>query len=161
MIFHWKLSSFEAFIVFCLVTYSSVSNLSKIEPMVAEIFHSKYFEVVFIPQALALALSTLQPRTQTNKFYKNKNFQIQKKRTTESTMDLEASLNQVLQVLRNSGLHFSAQETPYSLYISIRKKFKQNREASAQFVPIPSCNHDEKIDCSYFTSTWHIIHSSW
>ena len=78
-------------------------------------------------------------------FYKNKNFQIQKKRTTESTMDLEASLNQVLQVLRNSGLHFSAQETPHSLYISIRKKFKQNREASSQFVPIPSSKNDEKI----------------
>ena len=60
-------------------------------------------------------------------------------------MTLEASLNQVLQVSRNSGLHFSAQETPYSLYISIRKKFKEDREAPAQFVPISSSNQDEKI----------------
>ena len=60
-------------------------------------------------------------------------------------MDIEASLNQVLQVVRNSNLHFSVQETPYSLYISIRKKFKQNKEAPSQFVPIPISKQEEKI----------------
>ena len=60
-------------------------------------------------------------------------------------MDLEASLNQILQVIRNSNLHFSVQETPYSLYISIRKKFKQNKEAPSQFVPIPISKQEEKI----------------
>ena len=59
-------------------------------------------------------------------------------------MNLESSLNQVLQVLRNSGLHYSAQETPYSLYISIRKKIRQNTETSSHVVPIQSSNPDEK-----------------
>ena len=86
-----------------------------------------------------------QPTMKTNNFYKILNFQIQKIRSTESKMDLDANLNQVLQVLRNSGLHFSAQETPYSLYITIRKRFKPNREAPTQFVPILISNHDEKL----------------
>ena len=59
-------------------------------------------------------------------------------------MILEESLNQVLQVIRNSNLHFSVHETPYSLYISIRKKFDLKREAS-QFVPIPSSKQEERI----------------
>ena len=45
---------------------------------------------------------------------------------TESTMAMEYNLNQVLQVLRHSDLHFSAQETPYSMYISIRKKMRKH-----------------------------------
>ena len=60
-------------------------------------------------------------------------------------MDLEESLNQVLQVIRNSNLHFSVQETPYSLYISIKKKFNQNREAPSQSVPTPSSKQKGKI----------------
>ena len=60
-------------------------------------------------------------------------------------MDLEASLNQILQVIRKSNLHFSVKETPYSLYISIRKKYNQNREAPSQSVPITSSKQEEKI----------------
>ena len=37
-------------------------------------------------------------------------------------MEIEYSLNQILKSLRQSNLHFSAQETPYSLYLTIRKK---------------------------------------
>ena len=93
-----------------------------------------------------------QPTTKTNKFYRIKNFQIQTIRSTESKMDIETNLNQILQVLRNSGLHFSSQETPYSLYITIRKKFKQNREAPAHCVPILSSNHGDK-ECKLFENS--------
>ena len=60
-------------------------------------------------------------------------------------MDVEYSLNQVLQVLRKSGLHFSAQETPYSQFISIRKKFRQDIEITSYFAPHLSSNTEEKI----------------
>ena len=60
-------------------------------------------------------------------------------------MDLDTNLNHVLQVLRNPGLHFPSQETPYSLDISIRKRFKPNRTDLTQFVLILSSNHDDNI----------------
>ena len=42
-------------------------------------------------------------------------------------MEVGDSVNQVLEALRNSCLHFSAQETPYSLFITVRKKFTTNK----------------------------------
>ena len=50
-------------------------------------------------------------------------------------MEVENSLHQVLQVLRTSGLHFSAQETPHSSYISIRKKFREDNKWVSNSVP--------------------------
>ena len=60
-------------------------------------------------------------------------------------MDIESNLNQILQVLRASDLHFSSQETPYSLYITVRKKIKQNRKVPTHVVPILSSNHSDKV----------------
>ena len=61
-------------------------------------------------------------------------------------MAVENSLNQVLQVVRKSCLHFSAQETPHSLYISLRKKLIGNKEISPYFTPTSSPNYEKKID---------------
>ena len=46
-------------------------------------------------------------------------------------MDVEHSLNHILHSLRQSNLNFSAQETPYSLYLTVRKKkidFQKQRD---------------------------------
>ena len=63
------------------------------------------------------------------------NSQTQKISPSESTMDMEYNLNQVLQVLRHSDLHFSAHETPYSLYISIRKQTKLRKPFTFEVWP--------------------------
>ena len=52
-------------------------------------------------------------------------------------MDIEKALNKILQSLRQSSLHFSATETPYSLYLTIRKKkihYQQNHQHLAPLV---------------------------
>ena len=60
-------------------------------------------------------------------------------------MDVDYSLTQVLKVLRRSGLHFTAQDTPYSLFISIRKKSIQDKELSTNVAHIRGSKTEEKI----------------
>ena len=46
--------------------------------------------------------------------------------------DLEASTNFVLHNIRQSGLNYSCQETPYSIYVTLRKSFRKSRTAENQ-----------------------------
>ena len=52
-------------------------------------------------------------------------------------MEIERSLNYIIHALRNSNLHFSAQETPHSFYLSIRKK-SSNLEYAPPKLTAPS-----------------------
>ena len=54
-----------------------------------------------------------------------------------TTMSIEDSLNGLANALRNSNLHYSAQETPYSLYIIVRKKLILNQIRNPK---IPPCS---------------------
>ena len=62
-------------------------------------------------------------------------------------MDIESSLNLILHNLRRSNLHFSAQETPHSLYLSIRKKFL-NQNCNILYPPIPSSLASSEEKCA-------------
>ena len=59
-------------------------------------------------------------------------------------MDIEKPLTLILQALRHSNLHFSAQETPHSLYLSIRKKFLNQHRADSD-APKPSTSSSNPV----------------
>ena len=48
VVFHWRSSSFYTFVHSRLFPWAEVSNLSKIRPVVAEIFYFSYFKVIFL-----------------------------------------------------------------------------------------------------------------
>ena len=58
-------------------------------------------------------------------------------------MNVEQSLNQILHSIRLSNLHFSSQETPHSLYLSIRKKTLNQNSSFLPPAP-PSSNCKER-----------------
>ena len=47
VVFQWRLPSFDTFVHSSLIPTTKLSNLRKIIPVVADIFHFSYFEVVF------------------------------------------------------------------------------------------------------------------
>ena len=50
---------------------------------------------------------------------------------------LNATCNSILQNIRSSGLHFSSQETPWSIYVTLRKAFVTPR--SYQISSVENC----------------------
>ena len=53
--------------------------------------------------------------------------------------------DQVLQRLKSSNLNFYVQETPYSAYITIRKKFIKGRESNAESKSLSSNREDREV----------------
>ena len=82
-------------------------------------------------------------QAQTSPLQKSRKFPV-----TKLTMEIERSLNYILHTLRNSNLHLSAQETPHSLYLSIRKK-SLNLESAPPRLTTPSNIPGEKYAENY------------
>ena len=65
------------------------------------------------------------------------------------TSSIGATCNSLLEHVRKSGLNFSCQETPFLLYITVRKSFsKQTRIISSSFnlddVPVQDTKHEHE-----------------
>ena len=63
------------------------------------------------------------------------------------TMTAFHSLNQIINCVRSSNLNFAYQETPFSLYLTIRKTNVKNQQAnSSQSTPVKSQNDVEALE---------------